>query len=197
MASTLLKTILRSPKTVFSFKELLLLSEEPSVTSLRKQVSYYVKQGDLYHIRRGIYAKTKEYDPKEVATKIFLPSYISFETVLRDGGMIFQFYSSIFVASYRSQTIDCDGHRYIFRTLKRSILTNNEGIRHTVGYSIASAERAFLDMLYLHKDYHFDSLSSLDWDKVYDMLPLYNNKRMERVVKEHHARFVEEYQGAT
>ncbi len=197
MASSLLKKILHSPKTVFSFKELLLLSDDPSVTHLRGKIYYYIKKKDLHHVRRGIYAKTKDYDPKEVATKIFVPSYISFETVLRDEGMIFQFYSSVFVATYRSQTVDCDGHRYIFRTIKRSILTNNRGIIHNERYSIASPERAFLDMLYIHKDYHFDSLSSLDWEKVYDILPLYNNKRMERVIREHHDRLIKDYQGAS
>ncbi len=195
--TSLLKKILRSPKSVFSFKELLLLTDKPSVVHLKNQVSYYVKKGDLHRVRRGIYAKNMEYDPKEVATKIFIPSYISFETVLRDEGILYQFYTSTFVASYRSQTIDCDGHRYIFRTMKRSILTNSAGVTHNEKYSIASPERAFLDMLYIHKDYHFDSLSSLNWDNVYMLLPLYDNKRMVRVVKEHHDRFIQDYQGST
>jgi len=36
----------------------------------------------------------------------------------------------------------------------------------------------------LHKDYHFDNLSSLDWAKVYEILPIYGgNKRMAKIVK--------------
>ncbi len=189
MARNLLRKIFHSKKTVFSFKDLVLLSGDSDVKNLKSNVHYYVKKGDLYHIRRGIYAKSKEYNHLEVATKIFIPSYISFETIFRDAGMIFQFYSSIFVATYRSETVDCDGQRYIFRTIKSTILTNNTGVINKEFYSIASPERAFLDMLYIRKDYHFDSLSPLDWEKVYELLPLYENKRMERVVKEHHTQY--------
>lgn len=186
MAGSLLKKILHSRKTVFSFKDLLLLSGDSKVKNLKSKVHYYVKKGDLYHIRRGIYAKSKEYNHLEVATKIFIPSYISFETVFRDAGMIFQYYNSLFIATYRSETIDCDGQKYIFRTIKPTILTNNIGIINKEIYSIASPERAFLDMLYIRKDYYFDSLSCLDWEKVYEILPIYENKRMEHVVKEQH-----------
>ena len=31
-------------------------------------------------------------------------------------------------------------------------------------YYVASKERAFLDILYLNKDYHFDNLSPLNFD---------------------------------
>lgn len=192
MAKSLLKEILHSKKTVFSFKDLVILSGSSDVKNLKSKVHYYVKKGDLHHIRRGIYAKSKDYNHLEVATKIFIPSYISFETVFRDAGMIFQFYTSIFVATYRSETVDCDGQRYIFRTIKSTILTNNTGVINKELYSIASPERAFLDMLYIRSDYHFDSLSPLDWEKVYDLLPIYENKRMERVVKEHHKRYKEQ-----
>jgi len=41
-------------------------------------------------LRRGLYAKDNSYDKNELATKIYIPSYISFETVLRNAGAIFQ-----------------------------------------------------------------------------------------------------------
>ncbi len=190
---SIMQELLRSKKDVFSFKELVLLWGDTDLQNIRSRVSYYVRKGYLYHIRRGLYAKDKDYDRFEVATKIFTPAYISFETVLRNSGMIFQYYTSIYVASYRTETVKCDGQEYVFRTIKPTLLTNTLGVTIKDMYSIASPERAFLDMLYIHKDYYFDNLGPLNWDKVYEILPIYGgNKRMEKVVAEQHERFKKE-----
>lgn len=177
--------ILRSNRTVFSFKDIALLWEDPGSNAARVRLNYYVKSGELYRIRRGIYAKDKNYDKQEAATKIFTPSYISFETVLSKTGVIFQHYSQIFVASYLTREITVAGQTYSYRKIKDAILTNNAGVEAKDNFSIASAERAFLDVLYLNKDYHFDNLSPLNWDKVFATLPIYGNKRMEKKVKEY------------
>ncbi len=190
---SLLQAILRSSMTVFSFKELVLMWGDADLQRLRLRLSYYVKKGYLYRIRRGLYAKDKDYDRYEVATKIFTPSYINFETVLRHAGMIFQYYTAIYVASYRTETVQCDGQEYVFRTLKPTLLTNSVGVNIQDTYSMATKERAYLDMLYIHKDYYFDNLGPLDWDKVYEILPIYGgNKRLEKVVAEQHASYLEE-----
>ena len=179
--------ILKSNKTVFSFKDIILASCEKKPALLRRRLYHYIKQGQLCGIRRGLYAKDKNYDKFELATKIFTPSYISFETVLGKAGVTFQFYGKIFVASYQSKEITCDGQIYNFKTIKESILTNDLGIEKRENYSIATPERAFLDVIYLYKDYHFDNLSPLNWDKVFEILPIYSgNKRMEKMVKKLH-----------
>jgi hypothetical protein len=139
-----------------------------------------------------LYAKDTNYNRYEVATKIFTPSYISFETVLRNAGLIFQYYTTIYGASYRSQTVMCDGQEYNFRTLKSSILTMTEGILIQDTYSLASPERAFLDMLYVHPGYYFDNLRPLNWKKVYLILPLYRNQRLEHDIAIQHRRYKEE-----
>ena len=185
-----LNGLLRSRRTVFSFKELMLSWGGIDGKTARTRVHYYVKNNDLYHLRRGLYATDKHYDKFELATKIFTPSYVSFETVLGAEGIIFQHYTRIFVASYQSKEIVCDKQPFSFKTIKSSILTNPAGIENREFYSIASPERAFLDVVYLHKDYHFDNLSPLNWDKVYGILPVYGgNKRMENRVKEYHEAF--------
>lgn len=179
--------ILRSNKTVFSFKDLLLLWGDLNQLTAATRVNYYVRKGELYHIRRGLYAKDKNYDKFELATKIFTPSYISFETVLGKAGITFQFYGKIFVATYQSKEITCDGQIYSFKTIKASILTSAAGIEKKENYSIASPERAFLDVIYLYKDYHFDNLSPLNWQKIFETLPIYGgNKRMEKKVKRYY-----------
>lgn len=181
--------ILKSNNTVFSFKEILLASGESNPALLRRRIYSYIKNGQLYGIRRGLYAKDKNYNKFELATKIFIPAYVSFETVLAEAGVTFQHYSQIFIASYQTKEIDCDEQIFSFKKLKTNILNNNSGIENKGFYSIASKERAFLDIVYLNKDYHFDNLSPLDWDKVFSILPLYENKRMTKKVNQYYKDF--------
>jgi len=183
-----ISSILRSKKTVFSFKDIALLWGDSNCAAMVR-VNYYVKNGSLYHLRRGFYAKDKNYDKLELAAKIFTPSYISFETVLAREGMIFQYDSRIFAASYLTREIVCDNQVYSYRKIKGLVAANHDGIENKGECSIAAKERAFLDTIYINKDYHFDNLSPLDWDKVFEMLPMYGNKRMAKKVKEFHEDF--------
>ena len=177
-----LDTLLRSKKTVFSTKDVALLWGEESEGATRVRLSYYVKTGKLIRIHRGLYAKDGNYDKLELATRIYTPSYISFETVLTRAGINFQYYDNIFVASYVNREIEIGGQKITFIRMKNYVLSNTAGIEHNAGYAIATKERAFLDRIYVSKDYHFDNLGSLNWDKVFEILPIYNNKRMMKKV---------------
>ncbi|MFH0856848.1 MAG: type IV toxin-antitoxin system AbiEi family antitoxin domain-containing protein [bacterium] len=175
--------ILRSDKTVFSFKDIFLASAEKKPALLRRRINYYVKIGELYPIRRGFYAKDKNYEKLELAGKIYTPAYISMETVLGAAGITFQYYGQIFAISYLTREIIADGQKYSYKKIKDDILTNTCGIENKENYFIASPERAFLDIIYLYKNYHFDNLSPLNWNKIYEILPIYgNNKRMKKNV---------------
>ena len=176
-------TLYKSPQTVFSLKDIALLWRESHYANLKSKINYYVGKGDLLNIRRGFYAKDKNYNKFELATRIFTPAYVSFETVLGQHGLTFQYYSQIFVASYLSRDIDCDGQIYSFKKIKNQVLTDKAGLENKGEYMIAGQERAFLDTIYINKDYHFDNLSPLDWDKVFLILPIYHNQRMADKVK--------------
>ena len=192
MKKGFLKELLRSPKTVYSFKELVLLWPDTDLKTIKSRVAYYVKQGELYHVRRGLYAINDKYNRLEAATMIVTPSYISFETVLANAGITFQYYSQIFVASYVSRTIECDGQKYTYKKIKPLLLTDSKGIQIKNAYSIATPERAFLDTIYIYRRYYFDNLLPLNWDKVYELLPIYNNKSMEKTVRAYHERLKKE-----
>jgi len=181
-----LDTLLRSPKTIFSTKDVALLWGEKSEAAARVRLSYYVRTGKLIRVHRGLYAKDKNYDKFELATKIYTPSYISFETVLAKAGIVFQFYGQIFVASYVTREITTDDQTYSYKRVRDSILTNRIGVEAKDNYYIASPERAFLDVVYSNKDYHFDNLSPLNWERVFEILPIYENKNMEKKVKRYH-----------
>lgn len=177
-----LTTLLRSPKTVFTLKDIALVWQEADTNAARVRLNYYVRHGDLYHIRRGVYAKGKEYNKLELATRIFTPSYISFETVLLREGVIFQYTTDITCASYVARDITIEDQVYSYRKVKNTVLVDGAGIREEHEVSIATKERAFLDTLYSKGEYHFDNLRSIDWEKVYAMLPIYDNKRMKKRV---------------
>lgn len=178
-----LEVLLRSPKTIFSTKDVALLWGEEQEQKVALRLNKYVRAGKLVRIRRGIYAKDKNYNRFELATRIYTPSYISFETVLTRAGINFQFYGNIFVASYVTRDIEAGDQKISFIRMKDYVLSNTAGIEHQDGIATATKERAFLDRIYISKDYHFDNLNALDWDKVFEILPIYNNKRMEKKVR--------------
>lgn len=177
-----LDSILRSPKTVFTPKDVALMWQDSDPTAAHSRLNYYVRQGNLFRIRRGLYAKNKSYDKLELATRIFTPSYISFETVLAKEGLIFQYQTQITVASYQTRTITIDDQIYSYQKIKSEILTNPAGVVHANQTSIATKERAFLDCLYLNTDYHFDNTKSLDWSVIRTISPIYSNQRMAKVI---------------
>jgi predicted transcriptional regulator of viral defense system len=177
-----LEVLLRSPRTVFSVKDVALLWGEEREQRIALRLNKYARAGKLIRLRRGIYAKDEKYDRFELANRIYAPSYISFETILTRTGINFQGYKSIFVASYITRRIEVGGQKIYFIHIKDYVLTNTVGIEHQNGVAIATKERAFLDRIYVSKDYHFDNLNVLDWDKVFQILPIYNNKKMFKIV---------------
>lgn len=183
--------IYQSPKTVLTAEEIAILWNETKPANLYAKLQYYVKHGSLLRLRRGIYAKNKDFNKKELATKIFIPSYISFETVLREAGMIFQHYDSMFVASYVTRNIRVGDMRFCFRKIKNEALYNANGIVTENKFSQAMPERAFLDMIYLFPRYYFDNLDSLNWDTCRDLAPLYGNKQLQKRLERYQKKYAE------
>lgn len=175
---SLIAKLYRSPKTILTNKDLALIWQKNKQPDLKNKIAYYVKQKTLIRLTRGVFTKDKNYHPQELATRIYAPSYISFETVLREAGIIFQHDSAIFVASKWPQKIKIDKHRFIFRKLKNSVLFNPTGVTNRNGYSIATPERAFLDMIYLFPNYYFDNLEPINWEKCDQMAKIYHNQQL-------------------
>lgn len=177
--------LFKSPKTVFTNKDLSLIWQENNSVHLKSKISYYVKQGYLNKLTRRIYSKDKNYDLKELAASVYSPSYVSFETILREAGVIFQHYDTVFVAGQWSRTIEIDNHTFTFRKLKDSVLYNSSGILNRGNYSIATVERAFLDTIYLLPGYYFDNLRPIDWKKCFELVKIYGNKQMIKRLKKY------------
>lgn len=73
---------------------------------------------------------------------------------------------------------------YVYRKIKGEIIANTKGIsRQSNQVNIATAERAFLDILYLNTNYYFDNLNPLNKTRVYELLPIYMSKALADRVK--------------
>ena len=172
----------KSPRTVFRIMDIALLLNIEKAGSLRKILNYYVQTGKLLNPRKGFYAK-EGYKPEELACLLYPPTYISLEYVLQRAGAIFQYDSAITNVSYLARETDIDNQTFRYRRIKGEILTNTAGIiLNKNNINIAAPERAFLDMLYLNKNFYFDNLHILNKKTVSKLLPVYNSQTLVKTV---------------
>ena len=183
LQKNIMLTLTASPRTAFNTKSVALLLDEQRDISLTKKLNYYVQKGFLLNPRKGIYAK-RVHNPEELAGLVFIPSYISLEYVLQKEGVIFQYDSVITSVSYLSREIEMCGRNYRYRKIKKEILYNLDGIERRDNISIATTERALLDMMYLNAECYFDNLNSVNKTKIMRLLPIYQSAKLsERVNK--------------
>ncbi len=181
--NNIILSIFQDEKTVFRLRDIALLVGEKDFESLNKKLNYYVRTNKLLNPRKGIYAKPN-YSSEELACVLYTPSYISLEYVLQKAGVLFQFDSRITSVSYLSRNIEIEDKTFVYRKIKGEIMANTKGIVRQIDHvNIASSERAFLDLLYLNKDYYFDNLNPLNKTTVYNLLPIYMSKALTDRVK--------------
>lgn len=185
MKNSIILSLYKKPQTVFTLKEVSLLFPEIPYSNLKKRMSYFSKSGSIKKLSRGVYAKD-QFDVLELANKLYSPSYISLETVLQKAGVTFQYYESVFAVSYLSRTVVVGDDTIEYRRIKKDILLNKQGIEDQGNVVIASPERAFLDGVFLYKNYHFDNLSPLNWDKIMELKNLYENRVFNKRVDEYY-----------
>ncbi|MBW7887471.1 MAG: hypothetical protein H3C35_03795 [Bacteroidetes bacterium] len=179
----LIYTLYNDKRTVFRLKDAAMLAGETNFVSLNLKLNYYVRTGKLKNPRKGIYCKPT-YSTEELACKIFAPAYISLEYVLQKAGVTFQYDSRVTVVSYVSRNIEIENKIFSFRKIKNNLLVDARGIeRQTNGVNIAAPERAFLDILYLNGETHFDNLNPLKREKIEELLSLYQSKALAKRVK--------------
>ncbi len=192
MNNDLILKLYSRPETVFSIDEISQLFPNLAHKNIRDRLYYFTKVGKLKRLHYGIYAK-EEYNSLELANKLYRPSYISLETVLAKAGVVFQYYETIFVVSYLTREVKLSEISIQYRQIKGNVLTNTQGIEQKSGYFIATLERAFLDAVFIYKNYHFDNLDAIDWEKVNELKKIYANKSFEKRVKEYYKLYQEDY----
>lgn len=173
-----LAKLYQSSNTVLTIKDIALIWGETNRVNLLAKIAYYVNEGSLIRLTRGVFVKNHEYEVKELANSLYSPSYISFETVLREAGVIFQHQTAVFVAGPYTIRKKIDGKLIVMRRMKEDVIFNPTGVKLEKNYSIATVERAFLDMIYLSPKAYFDNLRPINWEKCFEIAPLYNNKQL-------------------
>ena len=182
--SNITKNLLKltaSGKTVFTTRDLMLFWGIENKNVLKTTIFRAVEKGYLKHLRRGLYSlKGVEVDILELACKLKKNSYVSFETVLLQEGVINQWYDTYFLASDRKTTIKNQFVKFNYRKLSEKILNNRLGIINEGNYFIASAERAICDYFYKVGFQQLDNLDEINKDKLIQISQIYNNKRLKR-----------------
>ena len=187
MPSNLILELYKSPSTVFTIEEISMLFPELKKETLKSRLNYYTKQKQILSPRHGIYAKPN-FNTFELANKIYSPSYISFETILAQHGVTFQNYNNIFVASYLTREIKVGELKINYIRMNMQILTNPLGIDNNL-FNSASVERAFLDTIYYYKDYYFDNLQPINWEKVKEMQSIYPTQKFKNIVESYYQEY--------
>lgn len=165
--------LLQQKQSVFKTADIAMLTGVTDVVTIAQRMAYAVKKGWLVSPRKGIYAKP-DYSPLELANRLYTPSYLSLEYILQREGVIFQYDSKITMISYLNREVEVDGKTILYRKIKNTLLANLDGI--VLGMvSEATKERAFLDMLYLNANYHFDNVAALNKKEVRRLLSLYDS----------------------
>ena len=182
MQDNFIEAIYKSKRSVFRLRDIGMLTNAQNANNLKASVSYYASKGVIRSVRKGIYVKDPYFE-EELAGRIYSPSYISLETVLRNAGVIFQFSTVVTAISYLSRTIFVDGREISYNKIKDSILIEPKGILTDDNINIATPERAFLDRLYLNKDYYFDNIGVLNRDLIENLLSVYQCKALEDRVR--------------
>ena len=179
----LIYTLYNDTRTVFRLKDVAMLTGETSFDSLNMKLNYYVRTGKLQNPRKGLYCKPS-YNPQELACRIFAPAYISLEYILQQAGVIFQYDSRLTVVSYLSREVEVDGNFFSFRKVKNELLVSPQGVEQKGNTAtIATPERAFLDMLYLNGATYFDNLNPLKKEQIAQILPIYNSQVLAKRVQ--------------
>lgn len=181
----ILNTIYKTNQNIFSLKELSLMFPSIKYVNLKRRLNNLVKKNKILSPTRGIYTKDN-YSVAELALKLYSPSYLSLETVLVKEGVIFQEYNSTYVISYKNRVIKINGHNIIYKRLRSEILLNNLGVEKKDNYAIATKERAFTDSVHLYGNYHFDNLSTLNWNLVLELSSIYKNKKTKKRITDYY-----------
>jgi len=147
-----------SEKNVFSAQDLGVLWGYSDETKLFEIIKYYVRTGQIYKLTRGLYGKRQysENDLRndtslqfEIANKLVPNSYVSLWTVLKNKGVVFQYYDEIYSVAKRSVVRTVLGVKFVYKQVKESVLLNDMGINVESGIRMASVKRAMEDVKYL------------------------------------------------
>ena len=174
----------------------LIMYELREYASPKSKLTQMIHKGEVTQIVRGVYSTSKD-DPRlPIASMIYSPSYISFETALDYHQMIPERTFAIKCAGFRlnkEKHFDTPFGRYSFHYLPDAIfpLALEPAEEDGYGFRLASKEKALCDTLYkirgikgknaiddlLFEDLRLEKedINNLDWKLISDIIPLYHS----------------------
>lgn len=174
----------------------LIMYELKEYASPKSKLTQMIQKGEVTKIVRGVYSTSKD-DPRlPVASMIYSPSYISFETALDYHQMIPERTYEIMSAGFRlnkNKHFDIPFGRYSFHYLPDTVfpLALEPAEESGYGFRLATKEKALCDTLYkirgikgkkaietlLFEDLRFDedATERLDWQLISQIIPLYHS----------------------
>lgn len=176
-----LAQLIKTGKTVFNTPELMDIWNTNRNT-VKSTVYRMIKQKNFIRIKPGFFALKEEINEFELGCKLVPKSYISLFTVLKEKGVIFQEFQTIYLIGNRPQTIKVNNQTFEYHTIK-CIQNIPDGIKFFDHYSIATLERAILELFYLFDtDYSDFKITHFDKDIFIRLSKLYNKKTQQKAL---------------
>jgi len=131
--------------------------------AFKRRLKYNLKKAKLFKLRKWLYSSVpvsqltiSQY--MVAGSLVYSPSYLSFESVLHQAGVIFQYYDSLSFAGPYTRELQIWDQDLVFWRLPPSLLTYPIGIVTKDHITQATPERAICDILYHNKHYPLDHL---------------------------------------
>jgi len=157
--------LLQTNKNIFRTSDLAILWEIEDTNLLLTTIKRYIEKGTLHRIYKGLYSKKPldQLNKYEIACAIGgSSSYVSGETVLINEGVIMQNISEIIVYGQTQKSINVNNQQYTIRFANEKYLLNRVGIINNENYSIATKERALVDIRISNPNYYIDNEKGID-----------------------------------
>lgn len=151
--------------------------------TFNKKLTYHLKHGKLFKIVKSIYSTKHpstltDEEHLYIWSLMYRPSYLSYETILHQAGIIFQYDTTLtFAWPYTTQKYIWK-HIYTFRRLPMWLLTLPLGTIRKAEIIQATPERAICDTLYQNPHFPFDHIpTSLNKDLLLQLAEIYAHTR--------------------
>lgn len=152
-----------------------------SGNTFKKRLQYQLKHNKLTKLRKWLYGVPEQLPfataehRKQAGNLVYVPSYISCETVLQEAGCIFQYNEALTLMwPYTKEIFLEQYHRMRQRKrLPHELLVNPLWLLHTKTYTQASPERALCDLLRYNSAFTLDSILPLQASYAIEIATLY------------------------
>ena len=174
---------------VFTINDLRNLFNQTNDVLLHRQIKQFEKEGILARFKQGFYI-TDNFDPEALACRMYPDAYISLGTILASKLLIGSLPAKTIYAvkTGRTRTFEASGLTISYFEILPELMfgcTVENGIRR------ATAEKAFLDILYFYQKgrvFSFNVFTDIDITRLDDnlinsWLPRYKNGRFVSFVK--------------